>query len=70
MLEHASFEVDHLVAFNRFGVLGWLVNKWTGKTSIRSWQARLFGLLLPVARAIERVRPLPGLSWVAIAVKK
>jgi glycosyltransferase involved in cell wall biosynthesis len=70
MLEHASFEVDHLVAFNRFGVFGWLVNKWTGKTSIRSWQARLFGLLLPVARAIERVRPLPGLSWVAIAVKK
>lgn len=70
LLEEAGFEVTHLMAFNRFGVLGWLVNKWTGHTTIRGWQTRLFALLLPLARAVERIRPLPGLSWVAIAVKK
>ncbi len=69
LLEDAGFEVVSLVAFNRFGVLGWLVNKWTGRMMIRTWQARLFSLLLPVGRAIERIHALPGLSWVAIAVK-
>ncbi len=69
LLEGAGFEVAHLMAFNRFGVLGWLVNKWTHQTTLRSWQTRLFALLLPLARGIERIRPLPGLSWVAIAVK-
>lgn len=69
LLEDAGFEVVSLVAFNRFGVVGWLFNKWTGQTAIRSWQTRFFSLLLPVARAVERVDGLPGLSWVAIAVK-
>lgn len=70
LLEAAGFEVAQLTAFNRFGVLGWLVNKWTGHTTIRSWQTRLFSWLLPLGRAVERIRPLPGLSWVAISIKK
>ena len=69
LLEAAGFEVVSLVPFNRFGVIGWLFNKWTGQTAIRSWQTRFFSLLLPIARGVERIRPLPGLSWVAIAVK-
>jgi len=70
LLEAAGFEVAQLTAFNRFGVLGWLVNKWTGHNTIRSWQTRLFSWLLPLGRAVERIRPLPGLSWVAISIKK
>ena len=70
LLEDAGFEVPELFAFNRFGVLGWLFNKWTGHATIRPWQTRVFSVLLPVARAAERVRRLPGLSWVAIAVKR
>lgn len=70
LLEASGFEVARITTFNRFGVAGWLFNKWTGHTSIRSWQTRIFSLLLPLARVVERIRPLPGLSWVAIAVKK
>jgi glycosyltransferase involved in cell wall biosynthesis len=70
LIEGAGFEVAQVVGFNRLGVLGWLVNKWTGHSTIRTWQARLFSLLLPVARAIERIPGLPGLSWVAIARKE
>jgi glycosyltransferase involved in cell wall biosynthesis/phospholipid N-methyltransferase len=69
ILEEAGFQVESLMEFNRFGVLGWLFNKGTGHTTIRTWQTRLFSLLLPVARIVERIRPLPGLSWVVIAVK-
>ena len=69
LLENAGLQVMSLIAFNRFGVVGWLFNKWTGKTTIRSWQTRVFSMLLPAARMVERVRPLPGLSWIAIAVK-
>ena len=69
ILEEAGFEVESLIEFNRFGVLGWLFNKGTGQTTIRTWQTRLFSLLLPVARIVERIRPLPGLSWVVVAVK-
>jgi SAM-dependent methyltransferase len=70
LIEGAGFDVAHVVGFNRLGVLGWLVNKWTGRSTIRTWQARLFSWLLPVARAIERIPGLPGLSWVAIARKE
>jgi len=70
LLEGTGFEVTQLTAFNRFGVLGWLFNKWTGRTTIRGWHARLFSLLLPVGRAVERIHFLPGLSWVAISIKK
>ena len=69
MLEDGGFRVTTVSPFNRFGVLGWLLNKWSGQTTIRTWQARLFSLLLPIARTVERIRPLPGLSWVAVAVK-
>ena len=69
LLEDAGLQVMSLIAFNRFGIVGWLFNKWTGKTTIRSWQTRFFSILLPVARMVERIRPLPGLSWIAIAVK-
>jgi glycosyltransferase involved in cell wall biosynthesis len=70
LLENAGFEIVDISAFNRFGVVGWLFNKWTGHTSIHLWQTRIFSLFLPVARVVERVQVLPGLSWVAIAVKK
>jgi hypothetical protein len=29
----------------------------------------MFGWLLPLARFVELIRPLPGLSWIAIARK-
>lgn len=70
LIEAAGFDVAHISQFNRLGVLGWLFNKWTGQSRIRSWQTRSFSLLLPTARIVERLRRLPGLSLVAIAVKK
>jgi glycosyltransferase involved in cell wall biosynthesis len=66
-LESAGFEVDSIRQFNRLGVLGWWVNKQTQRTSISPWQARMFSFLLPLARLIEKVEALPGLSLIAVA---
>jgi hypothetical protein len=58
--------VEDLYQFNRLGVLGWYTNKVFGRTDIAPWQARLFSFLLPLARLIEGLRFLPGLSLIAI----
>jgi hypothetical protein len=55
--------------FNRLGAIGWRFNQIRGRERIGPWQATLFGLLNPVARLLEMVRFLPGLSWVVVARK-
>jgi glycosyltransferase involved in cell wall biosynthesis len=66
LLESSGFEVVRCYEFNRLGVLGWYINKAMGRTTITKLQARLFGVLLPLAKAIERLTFLPGLSVVAV----
>jgi SAM-dependent methyltransferase len=68
-LEQAGFRVESVRQFNRLGVLGWWVNKQWGRTSISPWQARIFSMLMPLARLIEKFDALPGLSLVAVARK-
>jgi SAM-dependent methyltransferase len=69
LLEDAGFEVERLSQFNRLGVVGWSVNRWIGRTSISRSQVFAFRLMMPLARALERARKLPGLSWIAVARK-
>jgi SAM-dependent methyltransferase len=66
LLDDAGFVVEDLYEFNRMGVLGWYTNKVFGRTEIAPWQARLFAFLLPLARLVERLRFLPGLSLIAV----
>ena len=66
LLEDAGYQVEDLYQFNRLGVLGWYTNKLFGRTEIAPWQAKLFAFLLPVARLIDRLAFLPGLSLIAI----
>jgi SAM-dependent methyltransferase len=69
LLEGAGFEVERLEPFNRLGVVGWSVNRWAGRTSISPAQVSAFRLMLPLARGLERIDRLPGLSWIAVARK-
>jgi SAM-dependent methyltransferase len=70
LLEDAGFEIERVSQFNRLGVVGWFVNRWIGRTTISRPQVFAFRLMLPLARVLERVRKLPGLSWIAVARKK
>jgi len=69
LLESSGFEVVRCYEFNRLGVLGWWLNKVLGRTTITKWQARVFGFMLPIAKLVEHVSVLPGLSVVAVARK-
>jgi glycosyltransferase involved in cell wall biosynthesis len=70
LLEDAGFEVERLSQFNRLGVIGWSFDRLVARTSISRPQVFVFRLMMPLARVLERVRRLPGLSWVAVARKK
>jgi SAM-dependent methyltransferase len=69
LVEDAGFEVERVEPFNRLGVVGWSVNRWAGRTSISRAQVSAFRLMLPLARTLERVESLPGLSLIAIGRK-
>ncbi|HEY6629413.1 MAG TPA: glycosyltransferase [Acidimicrobiia bacterium] len=66
LLEGVGYVVEDLYQFNRLGVLGWYTNKVFGRTDIAPWQAKLFAFLLPLARLIDGLTFLPGLSLIAI----
>jgi SAM-dependent methyltransferase len=67
LIESSDLELVEVRQFNRLGVLGWMVNKTLKRTEIGKFQARIFAWMLPVARLVERIKVLPGLSWIAIA---
>jgi SAM-dependent methyltransferase len=69
LLEHAGFVMERLEPFNRLGVLGWSVNRLTGRTTISRVQVSTFRLMMPFARRLERIDSLPGLSWIAVGRK-
>jgi SAM-dependent methyltransferase len=70
LLQGAGFEVERLQPFNRLGVLGWSTNRWLRRTSISRAQVSAFRVMLPLARRLERVDVLPGLSWIAVGRKQ
>lgn len=67
LLDDAGFQIVSSGQFNRLGVFGWYTNKVMKRTTITKWQARIFGYMLPIAKVVEKMRFLPGLSVVAIA---
>ena len=69
LLEGAGFTIERIEPFNRLGVVGWSVNRWMGRTTISAAQVSAFRLMMPLARTLERVNGLPGLSWIAIGRK-
>jgi len=69
LLTNSGLTVVSIKEFNRTAVIGWWLNKVLGTTGLRSWQMRTFALVLPLVKLIERIRLMPGLSFVAIAKK-
>jgi glycosyltransferase involved in cell wall biosynthesis len=67
-LEDAGFEVEQMSLFNRVSLLGWW---WNGKvlrrTSFNRVQIKLFDLLIPFLRRVDRLLPWRGLGIIAIA---
>ena len=68
ILVSADLQIVAMSEFNRLAGLGWRFSGGDGDAR-RLWQLRLFRLLLPIARMVEKLTLLPGLSLVAVARK-
>ncbi len=69
-LEASGFTVEHLQDFNRVSVAGWWWNgRITGRHNFSRWQLKLFDLLVPLFRLVDRFLPWPGLGLIVVARK-
>lgn len=63
-----GFVVEHQFFFNKVGVIAWWVgNKLSGQRTIAGWQLKLYNILTPLFRRLDRVLPMTGLSTVVVA---
>ncbi|PYI88667.1 MAG: hypothetical protein DME26_03120, partial [Verrucomicrobia bacterium] len=70
-MEEAGFAVERQFYFNKVGVLAWwLGNTLFGQRTITVWQLKLYNVLTPIFRLLDRLLPTTGLSTVVVARKK
>ncbi len=67
-LVRAGFDVEHLLDFDRLGVLGWW---WNGvvlkRRHFSQVQLKLFNAIIPLLRHVDRFLPWPGLGLLVVA---
>ena len=63
----AGLEVEWIRSFNRLGAVGWRVHHIFGSGRITAAEARIFDLLVPLAKRLDAFGRGPGLSWLAVA---
>ena len=69
-LATAGFELEHLADFNRVSVPGWWLNgKVLHRRTFSRLQLKLFNVMLPVLKLVDRALPWRGLGLVAVARK-
>ncbi|MBW3590201.1 MAG: class I SAM-dependent methyltransferase [Actinobacteria bacterium] len=67
IIRAAGLELMWVKAFNRLGYLGWLFHRTVGAGRITGAETRGFDLMVPMAKRLEPIIPLPGLSYLAVA---
>ena len=69
-MREAGLEVEKQFFFNKVGVFAWYVaNTLGGQKALKPWQLRVYGILTPVFRVLDRILPTSGLSTVVIGRK-
>jgi glycosyltransferase involved in cell wall biosynthesis len=69
-LTDAGFEVVKAEGFNKLGGLGWLIiGNFLRAKRVTPRQIKIFNRLLPIAKVLEYVPGLPGLSVIAVGRK-
>jgi SAM-dependent methyltransferase len=69
-LTFAGYTVEHIIDFNRVGVLAWIMNaKMFRRTRISKLQMKIYDSLTWMWRVIDPIIPWPGLSLIAIAAR-
>ena len=66
----AGFEVEKQFFFNKVGVFAWYAANTLGKQSaLKPWQLKLYNVLTPIFRVLDKVLPTSGLSTVVVGRK-
>ena len=67
--KEAGFDVVSARQFNRLGVLGWWASGLLRKKDLSPFQMRVYELLMPLARLIDKIGIGPGLSLIVVGQK-
>ena len=67
IVRSAGLETVSIKPFNRVGYLGWVLHHALGRSRITAAEARGYDLLIPLAKRLENIPGLPGLSYLAVA---
>jgi glycosyltransferase involved in cell wall biosynthesis len=67
VIRAAGLELIDIAEVNKLGTVGWRLHHALGAGRISGSEARLFDLLVPVARRLDPVLPIHGLSILAVA---
>lgn len=65
----AGFHVVSCEEFNRLGVLGWWVSGKLGRKDLSPFQMRVYELMLPIAKLMDKLKIGPGLSIIVVGQK-
>ena len=66
----AGFRVEKIFDFNRFSVVGWILNgKILKRTGFSRVQIKILEILMPIIRRIDRIWPWGGQSIIGIGIK-
>ncbi len=65
----AGFEIVSAQQFNRLGTLGWWASGLLKKRELSPFQMKVYELLMPLARLMDRLKIGPGLSLIVVGRK-
>ncbi|QDU59244.1 Undecaprenyl-phosphate mannosyltransferase [Planctomycetes bacterium Pan216] len=69
-MQDAGFEIAHAEQFNKLGSIGWFVSgKILRKRHLSPRQMIWFDRLLPVAKFLEKILPIPAMSLIVVGRK-
>ncbi len=70
LVQRCGLEVEGMGSFNFLAILGWWVNgRLLRRTRMGRAQIKVFDMMVPLLRLMEKILPLPGISLVCIARK-
>ena len=67
LVRAAGLQLVLLEPFNRLGVVGWRLQNGLGNGGISPASARVFDLMVPLAKRLDSAGVGSGLSWLAVA---
>ena len=71
LAQDTGFEIEKMISFNRAGTLPWYVSgRLVKRRTVSLLQIKIFNWLVPLARLLDGILPIPPLSLIAVLKPK